>query len=64
MELSSAVEKDVDALNIEIETENCEECTTTFSFYVISDSNLSHSPCHNPILGYSSKIIFLNNNKK
>jgi len=24
--------------------EDCEECTTTFSFYVISGSDLSHSP--------------------
>ena len=35
--------KDAEALNIEIEVENCEEYTATFSFYVVSGSNLSHS---------------------
>ena len=33
--------KSVEAPNIEIEVEDCEEYTTTFSFYVISGSNLS-----------------------
>ena len=41
MELSSR--KGTEAPNIEIEVEDCEEYTTTFSFYVISGSNLSHS---------------------
>jgi hypothetical protein len=36
--------KGVEAPNIEIKVEDCEECTTTFSFYVISGSDLSHSP--------------------
>jgi hypothetical protein len=31
------------APNIEIEMEDCEECTATLSFYVISSSDLSHS---------------------
>ena len=30
--------------NIEIEVEDCEEYTASFSFYVISGSYLSHSP--------------------
>ena len=34
-------QKDIEAPNIENEMENCEECTTTFSFYVISGSDLS-----------------------
>jgi hypothetical protein len=34
-------QKDVEAPNIEIEVEDCEECTTTLSFYVVSGSNLS-----------------------
>jgi hypothetical protein len=34
----------VEAPNIEIEMEDCEEYTATFSFYVISGSDLSHSP--------------------
>ena len=34
-------QKGVKALNIEIEVDDCEECTATFSFYVISGSNLS-----------------------
>ena len=33
--------KDAEAPNIEIEVEDCEEYTTTFSFYVVSGSNLS-----------------------
>jgi len=41
VELSSR--KGTKAPNIEIEVEDCEEYTTTFSFYVISGSNLSHS---------------------
>jgi len=36
-------QKNTEAPNIEIEVENYEEYTTTFFFYVISDSNLSHS---------------------
>lgn len=34
-------QKGVEAPNIEIEVENCEEYTATFSFYVVSGSNLS-----------------------
>ena len=34
-------QKGVDAPNIEIEVEDCEEYTTTFSFYVVSGSYLS-----------------------
>jgi hypothetical protein len=41
VELSS--KKGTEAPNIEFEVEDCEEYTTTFSFYVISDSNLSYS---------------------
>ena len=41
MELSSAMMKDVEAPNIEIEVEDCEEYTASFSFYVISGSDLS-----------------------
>jgi hypothetical protein len=37
-------QKGIEALNIEIEMKDCEEHTTTFFFYVISGSNLSHSP--------------------
>ena len=33
--------KDAEAPNIEIEVEDCEEYTATFSFYVVSGSNLS-----------------------
>ena len=44
VELLSAMMKGVEAPNIEIEVEDCEECTVTFSFYVISGSYLSHSP--------------------
>ena len=33
--------KDAEAPNIEIEVEDCEEYTASFSFYVVSDSNLS-----------------------
>ena len=33
--------KGAEAPNIEIEVEDCEEYTTTFSFYVVSGSNLS-----------------------
>ena len=33
--------KDVEAPNIEIEVEDCEEYSATFSFYVVSDNNLS-----------------------
>ena len=33
--------KDAEASNIEIEVEDCEEYTTTFSFYIVSGSNLS-----------------------
>ena len=36
-------QKGIEAPNIEIEVEDCDECTTTFSFYVISGSYLSHS---------------------
>ena len=39
MELSSR--KGVEAPNIEIEVEDCEEYAATFNFYVISGSNLS-----------------------
>ena len=39
MELSSR--KGVEAPNIEIEVEDCEEYTTSFCFYVISGSDLS-----------------------
>jgi hypothetical protein len=39
VELSS--KKSVEAPNIEIEMEDCEECTATFSFYVVSGSNIS-----------------------
>jgi hypothetical protein len=35
--------KGIEAPKIEIEMEDCEECTVTLSFYVISGSNLSHS---------------------
>ena len=41
MELLSAIMKGVKAPSIEIEVEDCEEYTATFSFYVISGSNLS-----------------------
>jgi len=34
-------QKGIEAPNIENEMEDCEECTTTLSFYVISDSDLS-----------------------
>ena len=34
-------QKGVEAPNIEIEVEDCEEYATTFNFYVISGSNLS-----------------------
>ena len=34
-------QKGVEASNIEIEVEDCEEYTATFSFYVVSGSNLS-----------------------
>jgi hypothetical protein len=37
-------QKGTEAPNIEIEVEDCEEYTATFSFYVISDSDLSYSP--------------------
>ena len=33
--------KDAEAPNIEIKVEDCEEYTATFSFYVVSGSNLS-----------------------
>jgi hypothetical protein len=36
-------QKGVEAPNIEIEVEDCEEYTASFSFYVISGSYLSHS---------------------
>ena len=36
-------QKSVQAPNIEIEVEDCEEYAATFNFYVISGSNLSHS---------------------
>jgi hypothetical protein len=36
-------QKGIEAPNIEIEVEDCEEYTASFSFYVISDSNLSHN---------------------
>ena len=39
MELSK--QKGVEAPNIEIEVEDCEEYTASFSFYVVSGSNLS-----------------------
>jgi len=35
-------QKGIEAPNIEIEVEDCEEYTASFSFYVISVSNLSH----------------------
>jgi hypothetical protein len=44
VELLSAMMKGVEAPNIEIEVEDCEECTATFSFYMISGSDLSNSP--------------------
>ena len=34
-------QKGIEASNIENEMEDCEECTATLSFYVISDSDLS-----------------------
>ena len=34
-------QKGVEAPNIEIEVEDCEEYTASFSFYVVSGSNLS-----------------------
>ena len=34
-------QKGIEAPNIKNEMENCEECTTTFFFYVISGSDLS-----------------------
>jgi hypothetical protein len=34
-------QKGIEAPNIENEMEDCEECTETFSFYVISGSDLS-----------------------
>ena len=34
-------QKCIEAPKIEIELEDCEECTATLSFYVISGSNLS-----------------------
>jgi len=34
-------QKGVQAPNIEIEVEDCKECTATLSFYVISGNNLS-----------------------
>jgi hypothetical protein len=37
-------QKGTEAPNIEIEVEDCEEYTASFSFYVISGSYLSHSP--------------------
>jgi len=37
-------QKGTEAPNIEIEVEDCKEYTATFSFYVISGSDLSHSP--------------------
>jgi len=43
VELSNVIMKGVEAPNLEIEVEDCEECTATFSFYVINDSDLSHS---------------------
>jgi len=36
-------QKGVEAPNIEIKVEDCDEYTTTFFFYVISGNNLSHS---------------------
>jgi hypothetical protein len=36
-------QKGVETPNIEIEVEDCEEYTATFSFYVISGNDLSHS---------------------
>ena len=41
MELLSAMMKGVEAPNIEIEVEDCEEYTASFSFYVVSGSDLS-----------------------
>ena len=35
--------KGVEAPNIEIEMEDCEEYTATFSFYVVCGSDLSHN---------------------
>jgi hypothetical protein len=37
-------QKGVETPNIKIKMEDCEECTANFSFYVISGSDLSHSP--------------------
>jgi hypothetical protein len=37
-------QKGVEAPNIKIKMEDWEECTANFSFYVISGSDLSHSP--------------------
>ena len=34
-------QKGIEAPNIEIEVEDCEEYTASFSFYVVSGSNLS-----------------------
>jgi hypothetical protein len=34
-------QKGIEARNIEIKMEDCEECTTTLSFYVISGNDLS-----------------------
>jgi hypothetical protein len=36
-------QKGIEASNIEIEVEDCEEYTATFSFYIISDSYFSYS---------------------
>jgi hypothetical protein len=36
-------QKGIEAPNIEIKVEDCEEYTATFSFYLVSGSNLSHS---------------------
>jgi len=37
-------QKGIEAPNIEIEMEDCKKCTATLSFYVISGSDLYHSP--------------------
>jgi hypothetical protein len=42
--VSGAVkQKDTEAPNIEIEMEDCEEYTATFSFYIVCGSDLSHN---------------------
>ena len=33
----------IEAPNIKNKIKDCDECTATLSFYIINDSNLSHS---------------------